>query len=1105
MKHGELISLRESFSPYYTLTDEERDKRLWNTFIPHDSFYGFLDTVLKALRRAEGRGSVWLQGPYGVGKSHACGVVKHLLEDDTQKVRGYLDSAFRGSYASQIRGKLLGIREKGRFLVVTLKGSESVPVEFAGAILEEKIKERLNRLGIEPPKLKTSIDKLIEDILSRDVNKLKENLISYLDPQAFIEDLKRKEEGAIREAYEIQRAFGVLTRIDFQKWVEEFIPYIKEKGFQGILIIWDEFTGLLSDPRWISFVQNELAENPYIHLTIVTHRTEDQIRNEVPEDTINKVKDRFHSYLFEMKEVTAFHILERAIEKRDERTWEKLRNEHMSVYQIDELAKAIASDGSISTSEIKMLYPFHPYTSLLIIQLVGQFLSTQRSIFDFLYSEKERGGFRSFLEKDVHKEPFLTPDYLWDFFYGFIEDRTTSDTVRQILYDYRKREEMSKELSQEHTRVLKVIFIFNLIYKTLREPRQLFKPLEENIRQAFVGTPLEKRVQTILNDINDKGIVRREPNGMFTLYVADLPEEEYRKKLQEIEINYKSAVDILDGFSEGKEIVNKLTGLKERGALNRDILRANQILFIDSLSVNRFVAKAKSVFKPYSLNIVVGVPTTKVEVQELSTSFKELSWEHDDKVFIVFEEPFGDSNLKLWQEYRAKAEVANSLQRESVEEHSRDQLRAILSDYYSRLSNSYVNVIFRGKEEKRTFAELSSYLSKTIAPRIFTKGAEYTGVRNINVWKEFSSIPKFVEEILMTRELKEIEDKLRGQNKDLRPVLRDSEGRYILSKDLKIKESADPNHPVVAVRDAILKKFEEKQICNEECFAFLKSPPFGLYPSNICALILALALIDLKEDLYVVGAGKVDALFLRNFIHNLLKDRRSQTYLRLGSEEDKRLSELLRDIFSPFINEQESRYLVELRNDIRESIDKTGWPLWGLKYLPEVKGDEKLKKTIDKLNDFFITREEEISDAFKKELADLLEDNRISLGKLISEENIIRGRNSFIDLKIHTGIDRGKLGEKLRELLPDRKSFWKESEVSSRIDLAIKELMVEEEKGKKQEPKPPPEGNGKKDVLEDINKLSEAELRELLRYILTKNSSSQETALEWLRQRGLRT
>ena len=1114
MKHGELIDLREGFSPYYTLTDEERDEKLWNTFIPHESFYGFLDTALKALKRVEGRGSVWLQGPYGVGKSHACAVVKHLLEDENEKVKEYLESAFRGNYAAQVKGKLLGLKGKGRFLVVTLKGSEGVPVEFAGAILEEKIRERLRRFGIEEPQLETSIDRLIEDILSRDIEKISEKLFSYENPQKFVEDLKKREEKAIREAYEVQKSFNVLTRIDFQRWLKEFTHYMREKGIQGILIVWDEFTGLLSDPRWISFVQNELAESPYLHLIIVTHRTEDQIRSEVPEDTINKIKDRFHTYLFEMKEVTAFQILEKAIEKRDEKEWNRLRDRYMSSQKIDELAKAIASDGSISTSEIKMLYPFHPYTTLLIIQLVGQFLSTQRSIFDFLYSEKEKGGFRSFLEKGVEEEPLLTPDYLWDFFYGLIEDRTTSDIVRQILYEYKKREEMARSLSEDHLKVLKVVFIFNLIYKTLREPRQLLKPLEENIKQAFAGTPLEKKVQSILDEIDEKGIVKREPNGMFALHTADLPEEDYRKKLEEVEGSYKSAVDILEKSAEGKEIVERLTGSKEKGALNRDILRVSSFLFIDSSSVSRLEARAKGVFKPYSLNVVVGVPTTKVEVQELGASFKELSQEYEDKAFVVCEEPFGEANLKLWQEYKAKAEVARNLRRESVEAHSRDQLRAILSDYYNRLSNSYANVIFKGEEKSVPFSEISSHLSKFVAPKVFSKGAEYSGVKNANVWKEMSSVPKFIEEILMARELAEVEDKLKGPNKDLRPLLRDHEGKYILSKDLRIKESADPNHPVVAVRNAILEKFEEKQICTEECFKFLKLPPYGIYPSSIYAFILALALMDLKEDLYVVGAGRVDALFLKNFMHNLFKDRKSQTPLRLGSEEDRRLSELLREIFSSFVEDQESRYLVDLRNDIRESIDRVGWPLWGLKYLPGVKENEELKKTIDRLNDFFIMREDDLSDALKKEIADLLETHRITLGKLISEENLIKGRDSFMELKIHVDIDRRKLGEKLRELLPDRKSFWKESEVSSRIDQAIKEL-VEEKKMEAEPVAPPREGSRvseaeeftseEESVLELIDSLSEEELRELLRYVLTVNPPSKRIASEWLRQKGLRT
>ena len=77
MLYSDIISLNERFQPAYDLENELED--YWKTFIPNKRFYKILGETLNALEsnHVEDRQSIWIQGTYGTGKSHAAAVIKH--------------------------------------------------------------------------------------------------------------------------------------------------------------------------------------------------------------------------------------------------------------------------------------------------------------------------------------------------------------------------------------------------------------------------------------------------------------------------------------------------------------------------------------------------------------------------------------------------------------------------------------------------------------------------------------------------------------------------------------------------------------------------------------------------------------------------------------------------------------------------------------------------------------------------------------------------------------------------------------------------------------------------------------------------------------------
>jgi len=154
MLHKDIIRTRQGFSPVYNLENEEHDK-YWRTYIPHRNFYELLEKVIKVLKRTtQGKTAIWLQGAYGTGKSHTCGVLKHLLSDPLEELEDYLNT-FEGSKGIQIKSQWKVLRENNRYLVVTLKGNTGVVNE---RYMEFLLKETIRKTAKEKYRINLSIE-----------------------------------------------------------------------------------------------------------------------------------------------------------------------------------------------------------------------------------------------------------------------------------------------------------------------------------------------------------------------------------------------------------------------------------------------------------------------------------------------------------------------------------------------------------------------------------------------------------------------------------------------------------------------------------------------------------------------------------------------------------------------------------------------------------------------------------------------------------------------------------------------------------------------------------------------------------------------------------
>ena len=92
--YWDAVQIREG-KPAYNIEMEEAGN--WESFLPNQQFNEILIKAIGAVRNndMDKHRSLWIEGTYGTGKSHAGAVLKHLLCDNVEEIRQWVDEEYR--------------------------------------------------------------------------------------------------------------------------------------------------------------------------------------------------------------------------------------------------------------------------------------------------------------------------------------------------------------------------------------------------------------------------------------------------------------------------------------------------------------------------------------------------------------------------------------------------------------------------------------------------------------------------------------------------------------------------------------------------------------------------------------------------------------------------------------------------------------------------------------------------------------------------------------------------------------------------------------------------------------------------------------------------
>lgn len=1058
MKYSEIIGLYEYFHPAYDITQESGG--YWKQFIPTQNFFEVLEAFLNSLesKDTKKRKSIWLQGRYGTGKSHATGVIKHLLWDELSEIEDFIEKINK----SQLRERLKNFRKENRVLPVTIKGVSGIntPKDFS-LVIEKAVKDTINKLGISIT-TQSEFEKYLT-FIEKDYKINWQSLINN-NPKlrslaSNIETLKKRlEQKDIEIIAIIDEALGDLkiSHPNIEEWLSEVLKELQNKGISHIAIYWDEFTPImeLSISSILLNVLQSIAEKSFyenIFLFIISHRHPQQ--TQISKEDQEKVLGRFESKCYEMENITTFHIISNAIKRKNKEIWEKLRDNlfEENRQSFTRITRRIFEDRENLVSIIKDLFPIHPYTAQLAVGLARYVGSTERSIFSFLHDEEK--GFKNFINNypdEQNNEYFLTADKLWDYFLDELE-RRQEEKIHNIVSKYKLHYDSLKEKGEEYLAVFKVILLLNLLqaYVSFSDALSLLLPKEENIKDAFLGSHYYKQLDSILEYIY-KNVISKTPDGLYLISQIPLPIEEIKKEEEAVKKQYEDIIKLV------QRVKFKMSQAKElESIIKSGISREIQLLILwAGISEDEIRRRILSKFQnPYVIKLVIFLAKNYEELFNLKNKIKRFINNNELEKFVIFcisEEVFGEENCNKLYEYIARRNIAEKHAYREESKRYEDYIVKLLDQWFEKIDRNYLEIIFGEKIEKLPFLEIRDKINKIYSKEIFKYGLENLEklTENKNIWT-LKNAEKIAEIFLYAENREDLESALgrKYPEKLLLEMLKTNTGEYILDKNLKFYEKIDLDHPVFRICKEVenaLKEQEGHAFNLGEILKFLTYPPYGLYPNMLHYGVLALALRPFVNRLYESGTGrKLTPIVMKEKIKNLFyywteKKDRDKLEVRLGTKEEEELTEMLKDIFE--LKDVEN--LNKTKWGIRDWIKKIYLPMWSLIYLPYIPEDVKEAiKAIDELNR---SVDKELSEDRIKKICELIKKVKTDLRLIMKKEKAEEGFKNWLKSYKDIRIDENEIEEVKKYLyknMQEEVALWNEDKVYIRI----KEWMIEKE------------------------------------------------------------
>ncbi len=989
MRYFDYIQLDYNFLPVFDITAEQTN--YWKKFIPVKNFYNLLKEFLNSLESGDSGDSAkaksfLIHGAYGVGKSHASSVVKHLLCDDWENIKDYVEKI----EDIQLKEMLTNFRQNKKAFSIILKGASGIydSKSFCLAI-QKAVKKAFPEMTVRTDYeiYKNFVEK---NELGINWNEFiqKNNLRFYVkNANELIKRLDENDDEILSLLYsELNNLDINLAVKNIIEWLKEVSYEIRNRRFANYLIIfWDESTPILDkgEPSIINELQNiaELTSIDRIYLYLISHRAVFQNQD------VKKMLDRFNSIEYYMESITSYHLIYATFKKDD--NFKNIQSELSGL--LNSVIKKIIINNSykekLEKQDLENIIPIHPYTAYLLTFIARNLGSTERSIFSFIFDKKM--GFIKFIEENPEKEgkKFLTADVLWDYFFNEFSnidnDKTSPSVERYNIYNA-----YVKTLGDNALKIFKAVLLLNILYKyTGSDETSLVAPSENNLKGIFSGDILEEEIMSILNTIAERQYITKTIDNLYLVTASVLSHREIEDEKREIENQYKDITKILTYENKNKIIENiSIQALRE--------IKLEFYPYINSTAL--LINHLKRDFKEGpKINIAFFISKDEEEINNISAIVKEIASSEEGKniVFLILKKPFDKDTFNKYSDNLARSRVSEKHNYREDSENYKNNILKIVNVWIEQALRSEVEWYLNGYCKKITFNAFSNDLNNEISPKIFTYGLE--NIKNCtinkNIWAR-KNAKKSCEIFLFSTNRQKLEEKtIKGIENYLRAIVKDEGDEYIVDLNLNFKPGIKGSNPLYSISKEIENQITRASINGVfnlgEVLSFLSKPPYGFFSNMIYFAAMGFLMRNYVDKLYESGTGiLITKEQMRDKIISLFKyfEDGGDFYklsVRLGTLEENKLIDLLKNIF----NIDDVNSLNDIKWKIRDSV-LIHYPLWVFYYDEKVKQNTMLRESIKYIDEFIKKQDDELKIDLIREYLKYLEQTEIDLKQLFQKK-----------------------------------------------------------------------------------------------------------------------
>lgn len=649
---NEKIDIAKGFQTSVNIAyDLHNDEKIRN-FIPTMSSFDIIEDVLLSTTKSVTQRARILIGAYGRGKSHIILVLMSLLFKKDVILFDTLLKKMKIHNSQLYEFAVEYIKSDKKLLPIIVSGSSaSLTQSFLNALQQALRSENLVDLMPET-NFKASINtiELWRQSYPDTYEKFAQNLSEPVDN--FILALKEYDVNAYERFEKLYptltsgSTFNPFLGFDVVELYEKVVDKIQTKGYDGVYIIYDEFSKYLESSIASATISDikllqDFAEkcdrsgNKQIHLMLICHKDiANYIDNSLPKEKVDGwrgVSGRFkhinlHNNFSQMYEIIS------AVIKKDKAFWNTFCKENKD--RFDDLIRRFTANGVLDDKDEKMVqtaikgcYPLHPISTFILPRLSEKVAQNERTLFTFLSSD-QKYTLPAFLKIAEGDFPMLTPDYIYDYFEPLLrKEPYTSETHK--LYKLTSNVLRKVEPDSLGAKIIKTISLIYII-----EQFEILPPIFHIIAGTFQDSVKDtKEISKVLSELIDKECIvyLKRSNNYLKLKESsgvDIPGE----IIKAIEKN-KSTLSL-------KEILNKSTFnsymYPTRYNDENDIIRYFDFVFIDS---NEFWAVENWERKIEGIDadgvVYAIIPNSQEEIGIIKKALLSGRHNHNRIVFVV--------------------------------------------------------------------------------------------------------------------------------------------------------------------------------------------------------------------------------------------------------------------------------------------------------------------------------------------------------------------------------------------------------------------------------------------------------------------------------------